>query len=225
MRLGFARFQEVPFGGALLFSILWHLFWFSSIKIVSLPAKVQYPRFSAISFLGPLMDEPSFEVHVTASPFSRSQPMVPSGWIRKVPFQEFLKEETDLLKGIPGDFLRLQKRNPTVPLKEEGRIKEDVLLLKGPAASRLLYYRPPLPELPRWLDPRDVRSSLELRFWVSPRGKVVTIEKITSSGDPTLDLIGIRHLRRWQFNPKATDQEEAGIVTLHFPLSGTEPQP
>lgn len=231
MGLGVGRFRGISFGGALCLSVLWHLFWFSSVKIVSFPAKVNYPRFSDISFLGALLDEPNFEVHVTAKPLVRVQSVMLQSPVSRFPVQESPEETGDLLKmallsgtrwNIPTEFLGLQKRNPTTFLTGEKNVQNDFSSLSGSAASRILYYRPPLPELPKWIDPRDVRSSLELRFWISPRGKVVGIEKVTSSGDPTLDLIGMRYLRRWQFNPKTTDQEELGMVTLHFPLSSGE---
>ena len=232
MRAEVIRLRQISFGKALFFSVLWHLFWISSITIVSLPAKVQYPRFSSISFLGPLLDEPNFEVHVSQKLPLRGETMRVQERVNRSPFQEFPEETADLLKidlpdskrllAIPNELLGLEKGNPTSFLKEDERLKKETPLLTGPAASRALYYQPPLPELPKWLDPQEVRSSFELRFWVTPRGKVVGIEKVTSSGDPTLDLIGMRYLRRWQFNPKVTEQEEWGVVTLHFPISSSE---
>ena len=232
MRMGSDRLKEISFGGALFVSVLWHLFWFSSITIVSFPAKVNYPHFSDISFLGTLLDKPNFEVHITPKPFLRVQSVIPQGSVSGFPFQELPEETPDLLKmtrpydgtrwNIPSELLGLQKKNPAALLKTEEHVKNDFSSLKGAASSRILYYQPPLPELPKWINPRDVQSSLELRFWVSPRGKVVNIEKVTSSGDPTLDLIWIRYLRRWQFNPKATNEEEMGMVTLNFPFSRGE---
>ena len=232
MRSEVIKLRKISFGKALFLSVLWHLFWISSITIVSLPAKVQYPRFSSISFLGPLLDEPNFEVHVSQKPPLRGETMRVQERVNRSPFQEFPEETVDLLKidlsdperslTLPNELLGLEKRNPTSSLKEEGRLKKEIPLLSGPAASRILYYQPSLPELPKWLDSQEVRSSFELRFWVTPRGKVVGIEKVTSSGDPTLDLIGMRYLRRWQFNPKVTEQEEWGVVTLHFPISSSE---
>jgi|GEM_PF-2634440 len=229
------KLRQISFGRALFFSVLWHLFWISSVTIVSLPAKVQYPRFSSISFLGPLLDEPNFEVHVSQKPPLRGEMRMAQERVNRSPFRGFPEETVGLLKidlfdskrslTIPNELFGLEKRNPTFFLKEDERLKKETPVLNGPAASRILYYQPPLPELPKWLDPREVRSSFELRFWVTPRGKVVGIEKVTSSGDPTVDLIGMRYLRRWQFNPKATEQEEWGMVTLHFPISSSENSP
>ena len=232
MRADVIKLWEISFGKALFISILWHLFWISSVTIVSLPAKVQYPHFSSVSFLGPLLDAPNFEVHVSQKPPLRGEMMRVQEWVDRSPFQGFPEETVDLLKidlsdserspTLPNELLGLEKRNPTSFSKEDERLKKETSILSGPAASRILYYQPPLPELPKWLDPQEVRSSFELRFWVTPRGKVVGIEKVTSSGDPTLDLIGMRYLRRWQFNPKTTEQEEWGTVTLHFPISSSE---
>lgn len=217
---------------AFFLSTLWHLFWMSSITIVSLPQPLQYPRFSGISFLGALLDEPSFEVHVTQKPFLHTQAALPQRGIGRAGLYEFPGRTPDLLKAdfhfsekawdISTEFLGFKKKNPLVLSRKEELEKTEAPLLEGPAALRVLYYQPQIPELPKWIDPREVRSSLELRFWISPRGKVVSVEKFTSTGDPTLDLIGMRHLRRWQFNPKPTDREEWGTVTLHFSLPQAE---
>jgi len=220
---------------AIFLSCLWHLFWISSVNIVSLPTKVHYPRFANVSFVGSLLDEPSFEVHLFQGPLFREQSMLFQKKIHHLPLRSFPETTSDLLKvvlpytrtswGIPGEWLGLKKKNPVSFLKENERVKTESLKLEGPAASRVLYYRPPDPKLPRWIDPHETGSNLKLRFWVSPRGKVVGIEKVTSSGEPMLDMIGMRYLRRWQFNPKTTEQEERGTITLHFPFSSGERSP
>lgn len=220
-------------GSAICLSALWHLFWFSSITVVSLPTKVQYPRFADISFLGSLLDEPSFEVHVAQKLPSRGPSVVFSQrTVEHLPFQPFSEEKEALLRirlpdskrgwGIPGEFLGLKKRDPSAFVKRESLAEQDLPPLEGPLVSRILYYRPSLPKLPRWIDPPKGTTHLKLRFWVSPQGKVVHVERMTSSGDPTLDTIGIRYLRRWQFNPKRIQEEEWGMVTLRFPLEPEE---
>ncbi len=215
-------------GTAFVLSVIWHVFWISSVQIVSLPARVQYPRFADVAFIGSFQDEPHFEVHVTPLPPPRS----PSGWFHqpvsrsaaeefppRTPFSfEISLPESERPWQGPGEFLGLEKKNP-VSLSEkteEGEIGS--FPLEGPASSRILYYRPPLPVLPKWADLQQTGSSLEFRFWVSPRGKVVGVEKVTSAGDPTLDTIAMRYLRRWQFNPKNTPEDEWGKVALQFPF-------
>lgn len=223
---------KMSFGTACLISVVWHFFWISSITIVSLPAKVQLPRFSEISFLGSLLDEPSFEVHVTHKPMVHSQPLLMQRGMNRSLFQEFPRGFTDPFKialpyskkvmGSAEEYLGLKKKNPSLLVPEKGRSKKERPLLEGPVALRTLYYFPALPELPKWVDPKEVRSNLELRFWVSPEGKVISVDKMTSSGDPTVDLIGMRYLRRWQFNPKRTAGEEWGTVTLRFTVPRKE---
>ncbi|MFH1858052.1 MAG: TonB family protein, partial [Candidatus Omnitrophota bacterium] len=228
MRIGWIGLQRLSLGKAVFLSVLWHLFWLSSISIVNVPVEVQYPRFADISFFGALWDEPNFEVHVAQRPISRSYPAIPQERISRFPFQEFPEGKAALFKvalpysrkwGAPGEFLGLRKKNPAPAPEEHELLKKESPVLKGPLGSRILYYQPPLPEIPRWIDPQEAGSSLELRFWVSPEGKVIGIEKITSSGDPTLDAIGMRYLRRWQFNPKTADGEEWGETIIRFPLS------
>ncbi len=223
------RARELPFWVTFSLSAGWHLLCFSAITIVSFPAKVQLPHFSEISFFGSLLDEPSFEVHVIQRQIFPSQTVLLRENLNRSTLETFPERPADSLGvafpyankswGLSEESLGLQKKNPLLIPKEETFLQREKLLIKGPASVRTLYYHPSFPGLPKWLNPKEVLSRLELRFWVSPEGKVIAIEKLTSSGDPTLDLIGIRHLRRWQFNPKKTEMAEWGTATLHFTSS------
>lgn len=51
------------FFAAILISLLWHLFWLSTIAIVSRP-DVRNVRFSKVSFLGPLLGKGAMELAV-----------------------------------------------------------------------------------------------------------------------------------------------------------------
>jgi len=52
------------FALALLASLLWHLFWLSTINIVSRPDNERPVRFSKVSFLGPLLGKGAMELQV-----------------------------------------------------------------------------------------------------------------------------------------------------------------
>ena len=88
-----------------------------------------------------------------------------------------------------------------------------MFILEGPARQRVLYYRPERPPLPRWVDLKKVKTDLQFKFWITPEGKTESIETTVSSGDSEIDLIGVRYLRRWQFNPKP-EGRDWGVVSL-----------
>jgi len=42
---------------AILFSAVWHLFWLSALTVVVAPKDTKPPKFSSVSFLGPILEE------------------------------------------------------------------------------------------------------------------------------------------------------------------------
>lgn len=218
---------------SLLLSALWHLFCFSSVTIVSLPPSVRFPRFSEVVFVGSILTEPDFEVRASELSFGRRPEEVvepflqrrgrlidasltaPSRWGREraeaVPLEETLR--------LPQELFLHQKASPLFsPELFDLPHEKEAFHLEGPAAHRALYYRPPQPQLPRWVDVREIRTGLQFKFWISPKGRVASIEKLISSGDPAIDLIGMRYLRKWQFSPK----EKADWGTVGFSLKTPE---
>jgi len=47
---------------ALIFSVVWHLFWMSALTVVVAPKDAKPPKFSNISFLGPILGASILEV-------------------------------------------------------------------------------------------------------------------------------------------------------------------
>ena len=47
---------------AILFSAIWHLFWLSALTVVIAPKDAKPPKFSGISFLGPILESSVLEV-------------------------------------------------------------------------------------------------------------------------------------------------------------------
>ncbi|MCX5666033.1 MAG: hypothetical protein NT036_03160 [Candidatus Omnitrophica bacterium] len=41
---------------AILFSAIWHLFWLSALTVVVVPKDTKPPKFSSVSFLGPILE-------------------------------------------------------------------------------------------------------------------------------------------------------------------------
>ena len=48
---------------ALIFSAVWHLFWMSALTVVVAPRDTKPPKFSSVSFLGPILGESMLEVN------------------------------------------------------------------------------------------------------------------------------------------------------------------
>lgn len=42
---------------AILFSAMWHLFWMSALTVVVVPRDTKPPKFSSVSFLGPILEQ------------------------------------------------------------------------------------------------------------------------------------------------------------------------
>jgi len=47
---------------ALIFSAVWHLFWISTLTVVVVPKDAKPPKFSSVSFLGPILGESILKV-------------------------------------------------------------------------------------------------------------------------------------------------------------------
>ncbi len=48
---------------ALIFSAVWHLFWLSALTVVVVPKDTRAPKFSSVSFLGPILETNMLEVN------------------------------------------------------------------------------------------------------------------------------------------------------------------
>jgi len=51
---------------ALIFSAVWHLFWLSALTVVIVPKDTMPPKFSSVSFLGPILGQSILEVSSAA---------------------------------------------------------------------------------------------------------------------------------------------------------------
>lgn len=47
---------------AILFSAVWHLFWLSALTVVVVPKDTKPPKFSSVSFLGPILEQSMLKV-------------------------------------------------------------------------------------------------------------------------------------------------------------------
>ena len=248
------------FALALVASLVWHIFWFSSVKIfVSAPAVTDRSG-STVSFIGSILeDSPILSVKASVGAASdaeirRLQDLAPlSRDLAPLSRDLALFFEKDLVlegSGLSGneklasvsDFDILKEMDAkysadtAVGAKQIPEKPFDKIMVSyktypsetaGPARFREVIYKPELPAYLRWdeglgvdLDRLGNIFSIELKFWVSPEGKVESIERLSSSGHPTVDLVGMRYLKGWQFAPHK--ERQWGIVKLNFSLSKAE---
>lgn len=231
------------FALALAASLVWHLFWIFSVKIfVSAPAVADRSE-SAVSFIGSILeDSPVLSVKASSGTASDaelkrlqglamlSQDLVVersglSGNKKLASVSDF-----DILKEMDAkssaDTAVGAKQIPEKPFdKVMVSYKTYTPEIEGPAKFREVIYKPELPAYLRWdeglgvdLDRLGNIFSIELKFLVSPEGKVESIERLSSSGHPTVDLVGMRYLKGWQFAPLKAG-EQWGTVKLNFSLS------
>ena len=219
-------------GMMLFISALWHFAFISAITIVSFPRQVKFPTFSQISFVGAVFSKPDFEIRLSQVPFTRrpdqvirpflqrsgrlmSAPLTTPGfWATSGGSIGSIEETSRLSEDL---FLAQKPDSLFFPEHLELPQEKGAFILEGPVRQRILYYRPERPQLPRWVDPKKVKTELRFKFWVTPEGSTESIETMVSSGDPEIDLIGMRYLRRWRFNPKE-EGREWGIVSFSLPL-------
>lgn len=255
------------FALALVVSLVWHIFWLSSVRIfVSAPAVADRSG-SGVSFIGSILeDSPVLSAGASGGSASdaeikRLQDLFP------LPRDLVTDTGTTAQSSIPvrneklasvSDFNILNEMDAKyssdaevsakqIPEKPFDRVmvsyKTYPSEIEGPARFREVIYKPELPAYLRWDEGLGVDLgrmgnvfSIELKFRVSPEGKVESIERLSSSGHPTVDLIAIRYLKGWQFAPIKEGQGPAkagqgpakagqeGTVKLNFSLSKAEAQ-
>lgn len=239
---GIARYAFIY---ALLVSVLLHLFSIYSVRIYVKPAVLNKGTFSSVSFLGSILGEgPVRAGKVTGKAASEAA----VGHERSLAAAEALAAENAKVadKDRPvfvtdfDMFKELESKPATgeitgekqIPRKAADKImvsyKAHPSQIRGPARFREVIYKPELPSYLRWdeelgvdLDRLGDSFEMEFKFWVSPEGKVELVERVSSSGHPTVDLVGMRYLKGWQFAPiasGASKDAQWGAVTLNFSL-------
>ncbi|MDD4879516.1 MAG: energy transducer TonB [Candidatus Omnitrophica bacterium] len=231
---------------AIAVSLAWHLFCFSSVKIsVPAPAVADRGR-SAVSFIGSILGEgqafqapgPGGDVSdagmkrlqdLAVGPEMAGDSVMPggSGKLANVSDLDVLRE----MEAKSSDDAAVSlKQVPEKPFDEiKVSYKTYPSEIEGPARFREVIYKPELPTRLRWdeslgvdLDRLGNTFSVKLKFLVSPEGKVGSVERLASSGHPTVDIIAMRYLKEWQFAPlKGGDskEEQWGTVRLNFSLN------
>jgi len=107
---------------AILFSAVWYLFWLSALTVVVVPKDAKPPKFSSVSFLGPILEESMLKVS-------------PATHERSLPEKRYLSEiETS-------SVLIKEKTGPDVYTEADLGAGTDIFesdeMLTGPAISAI----------------------------------------------------------------------------------------
>ena len=234
---------------AFAISLAWHIFWLSSVKLfVSAPPVIGCAG-STVSFVGSILEEqpvmsagqPGAAVagedikrlrDLAVSGVSGEERIAASG-NEKMPNLSSLDAIVEIEDKLSNDAEAGAKQIPETPFeKVMVSYKTYPSEIEGPVRSREVIYKPELPSYLRWdeglgvdLDRLGNTFSITLKLTVSPEGKVESVERVSSSGHPTVDLVAIRYLKGWQFSPLksgGSKEEQWGQVKLNFSLNKAE---
>ncbi|MBU4305150.1 MAG: energy transducer TonB [Candidatus Omnitrophica bacterium] len=204
---------------ALSCSILWHIL---SVQIVTVvwPTYSKRPSFAAVNFLGPMVET----VDVTAEHFMPQEQEETAGALvaPKDTALENAQPAVPLAEKMPLPLGQLSPRSSPEPelgvASGKGFLVAEVV---GTHVKRPVLFKPNLPDYPQWARNLGSDFEIQLKFLILPDGTVGTVEKVTSSGYPELDEIGVRYVRKWKFIALADDaaqQEQWGLIKLFFKL-------
>ncbi|TET21504.1 MAG: energy transducer TonB [Candidatus Cloacimonadota bacterium] len=106
-------------------------------------------------------------------------------------------------------------------IKDGGRKSGPSVSITGPLSGRkiLAKYLPPYPE---WAEKKGVSAIVQIRFWVTPDGKVkrnAFIERTSGSG--SWDNSAKKALVKWRFAPlpaNVVQETQWGVITIRFVL-------
>lgn len=140
-----------------------------------------------------------------------------------LPVQEERRELEPQMREAPEP---IRKKLDAVVAPSLDRHKADVLEeekkkveIEGPLAGRKVAAYD-LPEFPSWArDQGIMEAAVAIRFSVSPAGEVLASMRVErTSGYGRLDRLAMESLKRWKFEPLATEERQWGIITFRFVL-------
>lgn len=235
------------FGYAIVASIVLHLFSIGAVKVYIAPDKINRNVSYGVSFLGAILEEPVAARRQDPVILNEWRISLPFAAKIEIPVSENLdirvKDKTvfindfDMLKEKESRSVTIEEFTGLTPQPQRSydKIKFSYKAypsqMKGPVKFREVIYKPELPAYLNWdeelgvdMDRLGDSFGMELKFWVSREGKVGLVERISSSGHTTIDLVGMRYIKGWQFAPAAgsgAQDEEWGIVKLSFNLTAS----
>jgi len=207
------------------------------ITIVIAPIGISETKFSDISFLGSILDKGlprrEFRNLRSYSQLGHHSPerlfTVEEGVLSREPSKgESAKDhfsKSRQQRAPIGELLDVDKRVPEIAgeeLKTEAtsRFSE----IKGEVRDRAILYKPPMPEYENFL-PDSLKAvstrylKVRLKVIIMPDGGVESVEKLQTSGYSEIDLMAIRHVKKWKFaplNPASPQSTQEEIILLEF---------
>lgn len=207
----------------------------SAVDVVVLPGKYKARGLTSVSFLGPILDKTALEIMLVNKPVA-----VTTRYQHRLKYRHsFDKKEKLSLKDGAGDEAKKHisthavdnmgkilgmrfRADKEVPNMIRGKERYDTYFrssskISGPVAKREVIYKPRKPKLPSWIATM-VPFMLELEFSVSTQGDVNEVVPVVSSGNPEVDLLGVRYLKSWKFAPLAQglSEEQRGRIKVIF---------
>jgi TonB family protein len=211
----------------------------SAFNVVVLPGKYKTRELTSVSFLGPILEKTALEIILVNKPvavttsyqrglkyrhsFDKEAKIYLRGEVRDGAKEHISAHSENKIDKLLGMAFSEDKEIPNITGErspQHVRMKSSGEII-GPIAEREVIYKPRKPQLPSWVT-SSVPFTLELEFLVSAQGEVKKVVPVVSSGDPEVDLLGVRYLKSWKFVPLAQgfDGEQSGRIKLTFKTEG-----
>lgn len=226
-------FSNKAFNIALLVSFLWHMTCIAAVNIVVLPGNFRVRELASVSFLGPILEKTALDIMMANKPVAvvtnyesdlkggrqirgvKGERLEPAD-IVKNDINKRTEDKMNRAFGLPfrevKDIPNITKNLKKAPVTQ-GAVRDNDI--SGPIADRDVFYKPPKPPLPEWIN-GSMPFNLELKFFVTAQGDVKEVIPVVSSGNAEIDLLGIRYLKGWKFTPAAlgANEEEWGRIKI-----------
>jgi len=206
------------FNIALSCSLIWHFFGVQAVDIVW-PQRLIKPKFAAVSFWGPILENPSFSPDEVVAASDEKEPELKS-LINQDKSEPADLDSFDTLEKESLPLTKLSKKT-TPDIKTDILDERKFLVTEklDEQIQRTIIHKPGLPLYPAWAKELSTDFEIELKFLILPDGTIGNVEKISSCGYPELDEIGVRYVRNWKFMALSADrpqQGQWGVIKLIF---------
>jgi len=211
-----------------------HIFWLSSVGI-STSARAETPKnYTKVSFLGPILEKTAFEMMMEGA-LPQAETLYASSIIEmdtqdvavegpsKISAEEVFQKIDRRNKALFAKrYTVRESRAPRFSMGKKGlfyHIGEKGLskLIDGPAKTRAILYKPPMPAFSNKRLFEEEVFVTKYKFVLSKDGNVRSVEPLVSTGYPDIDMKCIKYLKQWKFAPRYvsdTDDQQVGIITL-----------
>lgn len=209
--------------GAIFLSALVHLFWLSAVGVVSGPDIRTQRKFGEVIFLGPILENPSYNITVvdqeTKAETLYNAKMLKKAGTKAEPYApERIMPGQDMFGRIgrkpAANEVNARKWGSERPASFIGDLFYHIghtsmnRSMEGPARDRVLLHKPELPEFFKKSYILEDNLVVRLKFNVSLSGNVEGIELVRSSGYPEVDVECMKYMSEWKFMPKETEPPE-----------------